>query len=253
MARAAAAKKWPRRSHCRGWSNAEVRLVDEGSRLQRLIRFPLAGEPRPGELPQFVIHFRQQLASRPWSVRTIRGGCHRPAIMTPERIGRLKSNFRDVSAHRAHWRPASTTSCSRLRRASTAVSRGLDLASGTFRGRAGAGDQKPGRHGRAAGLAQGSRRTHVRWGATPEDYFIVRDALVRAIRGASVVDRGARSRLAPRHHRDRGADASRRRRAHRCRRRAARGQRPTEPELARPPTRPNPSPRVACAGMPPAR
>jgi hypothetical protein len=52
--------------------HAQVGLVDEGSGLQCLMRLSLAGEPRPGELPQFVIHFWQELARGPWSVGTIR-------------------------------------------------------------------------------------------------------------------------------------------------------------------------------------
>ena len=46
--------------------------MDEGSRLQCLMRLSLAGEPRPGELPQFVIHFWQEFARGRWSVGTIR-------------------------------------------------------------------------------------------------------------------------------------------------------------------------------------
>ena len=42
--------------------DAQIRFVDERGRLQCLMRLSLAGEPGPRELPQFVIHFRQQLA-----------------------------------------------------------------------------------------------------------------------------------------------------------------------------------------------
>ena len=63
---------------------------------------------------------------------------------------------------------------------------------------------------------------HVHWGAKPEDYVVVRDAIVRAIRASSASWSGrTRRRLAPGDHGDRGADAAGRRRSHRHRRRAA--------------------------------
>jgi hypothetical protein len=42
--------------------HAQVRLVHERGGLQRLMRLPLAGEPRPREFAQFVVDFRQQFA-----------------------------------------------------------------------------------------------------------------------------------------------------------------------------------------------
>jgi hypothetical protein len=47
--------------------------------LERLIALPLAGEPRPRELAQFVVHFRQQLAGGAGLVGITRSGCHRAA------------------------------------------------------------------------------------------------------------------------------------------------------------------------------
>jgi len=56
--------------------HAKVGLVDEGGRLQRLIRLTLPSEPRPRELPQFVIHFRYQLVGGGRSVGMIGARCH---------------------------------------------------------------------------------------------------------------------------------------------------------------------------------
>ena len=44
--------------------DAEVGLVDERRRLQRLVSIALAREARPRELAQFVIHFGQHVARR---------------------------------------------------------------------------------------------------------------------------------------------------------------------------------------------
>ena len=66
MASAAAAKKWPRPSQC--WRRAspdqpQVRLVDQGRRLQRLPGL-FMGQALGGELAQLVVHQRQQLFGR---------------------------------------------------------------------------------------------------------------------------------------------------------------------------------------------
>ena len=63
MASAAAAKKWPRLVPAELVGRAdqpEVRLVDEGGRLQG-VAGGLGGHPRGGELPQLVVDEREQL------------------------------------------------------------------------------------------------------------------------------------------------------------------------------------------------
>ena len=56
---------------------------------------------------------------------------------------------------------------------------------------------------------------HVQWGAKPEDYVIVREALIRAIRLSSRAWTDTlEARLAPRDYRYCGADAAGCRRAH---------------------------------------
>ena len=63
IASAAAAKKWPRLFQC--WASSpsdqpEVRLVDQGRRLERLARL-LLGQLRCGQLAQLVVDQRQEL------------------------------------------------------------------------------------------------------------------------------------------------------------------------------------------------
>ena len=95
--------------------DAKIGFVHERGRLQRLMRLPFAGEPRPRELAQFVIHFRQQLA----------GGA-----------GRSGSRGADVTERRNYDTREHRSPQAQLRRGVRAAARaGRPFLSGAVRGR----------------------------------------------------------------------------------------------------------------------
>jgi hemoglobin-like flavoprotein len=106
--------------------------------------------------------------------------------MTPERIGRLKSNFRDVSAQP---RALATRFYHELFTADPALRPLFPADMTSLQGHFEAALALVIRNLEDVVALQDSLRDlgaqHVQWGAKPKDYFVVRDALVRAIRGAS--------------------------------------------------------------------
>jgi hemoglobin-like flavoprotein len=166
--------------------HAKVGLVDEGSRLQGLIRLSLASEPRPGELPQFVIHFWQQLARRGRSVGMTSAGCHGGSSMTPESIARLKNSFTEVAAEphalAARFYLELFTAVPGLR---PLFPTDMTVLQGHFE----AALALVIRNLEDMAVLQDSLRDlgaqHVGWGVKPEDYFVVRDVIVRAIHEGS--------------------------------------------------------------------
>ena len=59
--------------------DTQIRLVDERGRLERLMPLAFAGQAGSRELPQFVIHFREQLAGRASRSVRIAGAGHAKA------------------------------------------------------------------------------------------------------------------------------------------------------------------------------
>ena len=86
MASAAAAKKWPRPSQrlVGRADQPEVRLVDEGGRLEGLAG-RLGGQPAGGELPQLVVHEREHSAAggRSPAAAARRGRSSGPCLALP--------------------------------------------------------------------------------------------------------------------------------------------------------------------------
>ncbi len=124
--------------------------MHERGRLQRLVRLALARETGPRELPQFVIHFRQQ--ARP-KCRGRRRGCRRLTsqrrIMTPEAIAQVRASYAEVAARpRQLAVPLLRRALHRRAAPAAAVSRRSHVAPGTFRSGAGARDPESGRSAR---------------------------------------------------------------------------------------------------------
>jgi hemoglobin-like flavoprotein len=160
--------------------------VDQGSRLQGLIRLSLASEPRPRELPQFVVHFWHELGRGGRFVGMIRARCHDSSSMTLESIARLKSSFSEVAAEP---RALAARFYLELFTAAPALRVLFPADMTELQGHFEAALALVIRNLEGMAALQNSLRDlgaqHVGWGAKPEDYFVVRDALVRAIREAS--------------------------------------------------------------------
>jgi hemoglobin-like flavoprotein len=164
----------------------KVGLVDEGSRLQRLIRLSFASEPRPRQLPQFVIHFWYHVGRGGRSVWMMRARYHGDYIMTPESIARLKSSFNEVAAEP---RVLAARFYLELFTAAPALRPLFPTDLTELQGHFEAALALVIRNLEDIPVLQDSLRDlgvqHVGWGAKPEDYFVVRDVLVRAIHEAS--------------------------------------------------------------------
>lgn len=111
---------------------------------------------------------------------------HGGAIMTPERIERLKSSFSEVSAQP---RLLAARFYKELFAAAPALRPLFPADMTSLQGHFEAALALVIRNLEDMAVLQDSLRDlgaqHVQWGAKPEDYFIVRDALVRAIHEVS--------------------------------------------------------------------
>lgn len=111
---------------------------------------------------------------------------HGDAIMTPERIERLKGSFSEVSAQ---TRALAARFYHELFTAAPALRPLFPADMTSLQGHFEAALALVVRNLEDMAVLQDSLRDlgaqHVHWGAKPEDYFLVRDALVRAIRAGS--------------------------------------------------------------------
>jgi hemoglobin-like flavoprotein len=166
--------------------HAKVGFMDDGSRLEGLIRLSLASEPRPRELPQFVIHFWQQLARGGRFVGWPGARCHGGSIMTPESIARLQNSFTEVAAEP---RALAARFYLELFTAAPALRPLFPADMTALQGHFEAALALIIRNLADFAVLQDSLRDlgaqHVGWGVKPEHYFVVRDVLVRVIRESS--------------------------------------------------------------------
>ena len=111
---------------------------------------------------------------------------HGVAIMTPERIERLKNSFSEVSAQP---RALAARFYQELLAAAPALRPLIPADMTSLQGHFEAALALVIRNLEDMAVLQESLRDlgaqHVHWGARPEDYFVVRDAIVRAIQAAS--------------------------------------------------------------------
>ena len=107
-------------------------------------------------------------------------------IMTPERMARLRDSFAQVSSEP---RALATRFYHELFTAAPALRSLFPADMTSLQGHFEAALALVVRNLEAVSVLQESLRDlgvlHVHWGAKPQDYFVVRDALVRAIRSAS--------------------------------------------------------------------
>ena len=166
--------------------DAEIRLVNERRRLQRLIRLPLARETGPREFAQFVIDFRQHLAAKcrdrhpGWCPADIRNANYDTGS---DRA--IKSSYAGVTANRASWRRASTTSCSPSRRiCGRCFLTDLTSLQGHFEAALALVVRNLDDMNALREPLRDLGAQHVHWGARPEDYVTAREALDRRHRRA---------------------------------------------------------------------